>query len=399
MSSAPPVESESESQIQSETTEELEVTVTEHGGHKLGPVLWLHRFVYNSKREVLETRRKSRSTNDLLGSMGPVGAAQPSYVLDNAVSWSTLRSKLAKAKVTDALTNLKFEINGVTFTSLRIIGEGGYSTVYEVFDTDKTLRALKVVELTGLETSLKEDLLKEIEFLLKFRGSEHVIQLIDYEHATRSNGEESLYILMERGECDLSSILNQLNHKERLTPSKLRYFWEQMLESVLVVHEKGIVHADLKPSNFILVRGQLKLIDFGFAGELPPGEEYLIRDCVVGTKAYISPESFAYFVVEEGAIDWEAMKGRQYHIKVGYKSDIWALGVILHQLVYQGAAPFSGVPGGKLGKFKALIDPDTPVEFEPVNDPNLLETMRMCLIKNPEERADLQTLLKHPFLN
>ena len=39
----------------------------------------------------------------------------------------------------------------------------------------------------------------------------------------------------------------------------------QILEAVQVIHDEKIVHSDLKPANFVLVRGQLKLIDFGIA--------------------------------------------------------------------------------------------------------------------------------------
>ena len=41
-----------------------------------------------------------------------------------------------------------------------------------------------------------------------------------------------------------------------------------MLEAVHVIHEEKIVHSDLKPANFVLVKGQLKLIDFGIANAI-----------------------------------------------------------------------------------------------------------------------------------
>ena len=36
----------------------------------------------------------------------------------------------------------------------------------------------------------------------------------------------------------------------------LRYFWEQMLEAVQQIHDKNIVHCDLKPANFLMVQGE-----------------------------------------------------------------------------------------------------------------------------------------------
>lgn len=42
-------------------------------------------------------------------------------------------------------------------------------------------------------------------------------------------------------------------------------YWQQMLEAVQTIHEAKIVHGDLKPANFLIVAGSLKLIDFGIA--------------------------------------------------------------------------------------------------------------------------------------
>lgn len=42
-----------------------------------------------------------------------------------------------------------------------------------------------------------------------------------------------------------------------------------MLQAVHVIHEEKIVHSDLKPANFVLVKGSLKLIDFGIAKAIP----------------------------------------------------------------------------------------------------------------------------------
>lgn len=75
----------------------------------------------------------------------------------------------------------------------------------------------------------------------------------------------------------------------------IRYTWEQvrrlpiawcvaltgraqMLEAVKVVHDAGIVHTDLKPANFVLVKGALKLIDFGIAKAIPSDTTNIARD-------------------------------------------------------------------------------------------------------------------------
>jgi serine/threonine-protein kinase TTK/MPS1 len=52
----------------------------------------------------------------------------------------------------------------------------------------------------------------------------------------------------------------------------------QMLQAVQVIHEEKIVHSDLKPANFVLVRGQLKLIDFGIANAIANDTTNIQRD-------------------------------------------------------------------------------------------------------------------------
>lgn len=54
-----------------------------------------------------------------------------------------------------------------------------------------------------------------------------------------------------------------------------------MLEAVQVIHEAAIVHSDLKPANFVLVRGSLKLIDFGIAKAIPNDTTNIQRDAQV----------------------------------------------------------------------------------------------------------------------
>ena len=51
-----------------------------------------------------------------------------------------------------------------------------------------------------------------------------------------------------------------------------------MLQAVHVIHEEKIVHSDLKPANFVLVRGQVKLIDFGIANAIANDTTNIQRD-------------------------------------------------------------------------------------------------------------------------
>lgn len=164
------------------------------------------------------------------------------------------------------------------------------------------------------------------------------------------------------------------------------------------MHNANIIHADLKPANFLLVAGQLKVIDFGMAMDLVAGNDFVLRKNLGGTKEYLSPECLANYVFEDGVITIEE-SAKAAGVKLSTKSDVWALGVILYQAVY-GSLPFSSVPGGKVAKLRCLADPDIAVEFEKVKnlDPLLLDTMTKCLNKCPEKRATIEELLNHPYL-
>lgn len=64
-----------------------------------------------------------------------------------------------------------------------------------------------------------------------------------------------------------------------------------MLQAVHIIHLEKIVHSDLKPANFVLVEGQLKLIDFGIARAIPNDTTNIHRDQQIGTLNYMSPEA------------------------------------------------------------------------------------------------------------
>ena len=72
-------------------------------------------------------------------------------------------------------------------------------------------------------------------------------------------------MVMEHGDADLGLIFKEYRQKEKLSINKIRFFWEEILKCVEAVHNKNIIHLDLKPDNFLMVSGVLKVIDFGLA--------------------------------------------------------------------------------------------------------------------------------------
>jgi serine/threonine-protein kinase TTK/MPS1 len=90
---------------------------------------------------------------------------------------------------------------------------------------------------------------------------------------------------MEFGEVDLDTILKRRIDSEhpKSDPRFTQFYWKEMLECVAAVHRHDVVHSDLKPANFLLVKGSLKLIDFGIANVIQDDTINVHREHQVGT--------------------------------------------------------------------------------------------------------------------
>jgi RIO-like serine/threonine protein kinase len=175
-----------------------------------------------------------------------------------------------------------WQISGNNYTIINQIGKGGSSLVYRALDDKDQMRAIKKVDLSQIDEQQAEDFKKEISHLERLKGHERIIELFGWEQKICDDGK-FLYLVMECGEKDLgillkelcttnNSLLKQTKGKEEskrrvLTDTKIKFYWEEMLEAVQVIHSEGIVHRDLKPGNFVIVGGRIKLIDFGIGNK------------------------------------------------------------------------------------------------------------------------------------
>lgn len=233
------------------------------------------------------------------------------------------------------------------------------------------------------------------------------------------------------GEADLSHTLQQQPTSlidndpksrggKRPSMNFIRLTWQQMLEAVHSIHEARIIHGDLKPQNFLFVRGRLKLIDFGIAKAIQSDDTTNIyRESQIGTLNYMSPEA----ILDSGGGEPGAPKmkcGRVsffvllfialydcsvvlYLIQDGralQASDIWSLGCILYQMVY-GRTPFAELH--MIQKLRAITDPNHKICFPSTVDAAAIDAMQQCLRREHRQRPPIVgengLLNEHIFLN
>lgn len=162
-----------------------------------------------------------------------------------------------------------------------------------------------------------------------------------------------------------------------------------MLMAVNTVHEAKIVHCDLKPANFLLVQGTLKLIDFGISKAIMNDTTNIVRENQVGTVNYMSPEA-----LQETSISTQDHRGR---LKIGRPSDIWSIGCILYEMTF-GKPPFAQFTT-LIQRLHKILDPGYEIEFpQNYSNSDLIGVIKGCLQRPPKERLTLSQLLQHSFL-
>lgn len=284
-------------------------------------------------------------------------------------------------------------INGKWYAVLNTIGKGGSSLVFEALDKEESrVVAVKRVDLEGADEDVKKAFLNEIKLLNMLKDTNRVVSLLDHEHKPEEN---VLFVVMEKGETDFSTHLKK-RRKEPKFENLIAAYWQEMLLAVQVIHNQGIVHSDLKPSNFLLVGGTFKLIDFGIARSVPKDVTSVTMNCQMGTLNYMSPEAMNNISGGSG----------NFKYKVPLKSDVWSLGCILYSMVY-GRTPFQritnvyskmvAIMGGNPGRPHQIDYPETDERGNPV-DQEVLDVIKSCLRRNWKNRPSVDKLLDDPYL-
>jgi serine/threonine-protein kinase len=141
---------------------------------------------------------------------------------------------------------------------------------------------------------------------------------------------------------------------------------EKIARAAHYAHERGVLHRDLKPSNVLLdEQGEPLISDFGLA-QLRDGDVELTRTgTVLGTPAYMAPEQ---------------AEGRR--ALIGPATDVWALGVILYELL-AGRRPFRSEDSEEVRRLILGKEPEGLRRLKPALDGAIEAIVLKCLEKDP----------------
>ncbi len=272
------------------------------------------------------------------------------------------------------------QVLGERYRLLSVLGQGGMGSVFFARHTlvgrplaVKIMGCRHVTELEGMTR-----LFREAQAAAAI-GHPNIVDIIDVGVSRRGDP----YLVMEylEGE-DLASFMRR---EGPVSVAAACAILEPILLALSAAHRKGIVHRDLKPANIYLTLREdgaatVKLIDFGIAKvTIPAGDSRLtMTGAMLGTPSYMAPEQAI------GVADVDA------------RADLYALGVILYQLV-AGRLPFEGANYNEI-IFRIVNDEPRSPESIPGIPPDAGAIIRKAIGKLPSTRyqtaADLLEALR-----
>lgn len=193
--------------------------------------------------------------------------------------------------------------------------------------------------------------------------------------------------------CGGNDLDSHLKQNKLLPEREARLIIIQLFSALTYLNElkQPVIHYDLKPGNLLLIDGEVKVTDFGLSKIMEidtdsVGSEGMeLTSQGAGTYWYLPPECFE-------------MDPRSPP-KISSKVDVWSAGVIFYQCLY-GKKPFGNDMTQQAILHERTILNAKTIEFpaKPIVSQEAKDFMRRCLIYQKEERPDVLTVIKDPYL-
>jgi serine/threonine-protein kinase Chk2 len=275
------------------------------------------------------------------------------------------------------------------------LGSGHYATVNEAFNRKTGIAvAVKVFKpQRSDDVKSAKQFNQELEVLISIK-QQNIVELIDAFVEPINKYSVTTYLVLEK--VNGGELFTRIIKKQFLREGETKAIFRQMLQGLKYLHDRDILHRDIKPENILLnirkrtspgdrqtgpwdedeVDVQVKIADFGLAKFIG---EYEFTNTLCGTPAYVAPEVLG--------------STRKYSKNV----DLWSSGVLLYVCLV-GFPPFSdelGPPSMREQIMQAKYAFYSPY-FDNIDD-LALDLIARLLVRDPNERLDINTAMRHPW--
>ena len=194
-----------------------------------------------------------------------------------------------------------------------ILGKGTFSIVK--LGIDRATGEKVAIKILNKKKMVNQNDLQRVEREINILKNINHVNLIKINKIKED--AENYYLIMEY--CEKGELFNYIVKNKRLKENEASFFFYQIINGVEYLHNKNIVHRDMKPENLLLNQNNIiKIIDFGLSNYYDDGN---LLSTLCGSPFYSSPE---------------LINGQKYD---GFSVDIWSIGISLYAMIY-GYLPF-----------------------------------------------------------
>lgn len=257
----------------------------------------------------------------------------------------------------------------------RLIGKGGMSYVYQAHDTTKdTDVAVKIVTLQrDRAKELEKRFDRESRIMQELYGHRNIISIFD----SGEINHDTFYLTMEliRGDTLTQRIKRYRHAGEHMPFEEIVSIMGQIGDALDYMHEKKIIHRDMKPSNIMIEKGTERavLMDFGLV--MIDTQDNSTMGTAFGTPRYIAPE--------------QAISSQQ----AVPQSDLYSLGVIIYECL-TNHTPFDEESAMSMALSHITNEPPDPRDFRA----DLPEAVAKVVLKSLEKPTDKRYQTAREFI-